>query len=283
LDRLISENEALEMKLNTITVPLLKELAKEFDKKSLYKLNKSGIIKFIIENNITHTKLNKFIKKKYNNKLKERIKIISDEELSNELHKVKTFHWGAVQGKLDKLIQKNYVREYSKYSELIDSIEKKLYETIKNYAICTWYNHWTTIIIEDCISEHHRVVPTITHQTKIDIFFDNQPFDLKTTYFPKFYKKSIEDALKNPKDLIVQLYEKQGDNYRFGYDNRLYVVLLDSKNPERSWEMKRDFKLIQKRIMEFFDNEKVTENDKIKFKFKKKFYEAISKILFIVK
>ena len=192
---LISENEALEMKLDTMIVPLLKELAKEFDKKSLWRLNKSEIIKFIIENDITHTEVNKFIKKKYHTeKLKKRIEMISDEELSNELHKVKTFHWGAVQGKLDNLIQKNYVREYSKYSELIDSIEKELYETIKNHVVCSWYNHWTSVIIEDCISKHPKVVPTLMDKKRVDIFFNNQPFDLKTTYFPKFYKKNIEDA-----------------------------------------------------------------------------------------
>ena len=35
--------------------------------------------------------------------------------------------------------------------------------------------------------------------------------------------------------------------------------------------------------MEFFDNEKVTKDDEVVFKFNKKTYVAISKILFIVK
>jgi len=43
--------------------------------------------------------------------------------------------------------------------------------------------------------------------------------------------------------LVVWLYENQGAQ-RFGADNRLFVVLLDKKDIERSWELKRDFELV---------------------------------------
>lgn len=54
---------------------------------------------------------NEFIKQKYNEKIKERRKIISDEDLKKELMKVKTFSWGVVQGQLDQKIQTEYVRK----------------------------------------------------------------------------------------------------------------------------------------------------------------------------
>jgi len=44
----------------------------------------------------------------------------------------------------------------------------------------------------------------------------------ETTYLPRNF--TLEQVLKNPKDLIVWLYKNQGVP-RFGADNRLFVVL----------------------------------------------------------
>ena len=81
-------------------------------------------------------------------------------------------------------------------------------------------------MIEGLISQHPRVVPTLKNYKGIDIFFDDQPFDLKITYLPRNY--TLAEALKNPRELIIWLYENQGPQ-RFGADNRLLVVLA-SKN-----------------------------------------------------
>jgi hypothetical protein len=78
------------------------------------------------------------------------------------------------------------------------------------------------------------------------------------------------------------MYENQGIQ-RFGADNRLFVVLLDRDNPERSWELKRNFDLVFQRIDEFFDKESVSEQDEILFSFRKRVYTAITKILIISK
>ncbi len=186
-----------------------------------------------------------------------------------------------IQGQLDNKIQVNYVRKYFRYFDLINHIESELYGEIRNYVICTWYNHWTTVIIEDIISRHPKVIPTLKNVKGIDIFFDNQPFDLKITYMPNGYT-DFENALNNPKDLIIWLYENQGEQ-RFGADNRLFVILFDKRNPENSWKIKRDIALIQSKITEFFNNERVTNNDEVVFKFKRNTYTAISKLLFITK
>ena len=65
------------------------------------------------------------------------------------------------------------------------------------------------------------------------------------------------------------MYENQGTQ-RFGSDNRLFVVLMDKDNPERSWELKRDFNLVFQKIDNFFDKETVSEKDEIVFTFGKK-------------
>lgn len=82
--------------------------------------------------------------------------------------------------------------------------------------------------------------------------------------------------------MVVWLYENQGAQ-RFGADNRLFVVLLDKKDIERSWELKRDFDLVFQKIDDFFNKETVSKKDEIVFKFGRKTYTAITKVLIITK
>ncbi|PIP14157.1 MAG: hypothetical protein COX49_00185, partial [bacterium (Candidatus Stahlbacteria) CG23_combo_of_CG06-09_8_20_14_all_40_9] len=63
----------------------------------------------------------------------------------------------------------------------------------------------------------------------------------------------------------------------------LFVVLLDKDNPEKSWELKRNFSLVFEKIDEFFNKEEVSENDEIIFTFGRKTYTAVSKVLIIAR
>jgi hypothetical protein len=56
---------------------------------------------------------------------------------------------------------------------------------LQTYVYSSWYNHWTSIVIEDLLKEHDRVLPAIGLIKKIDFFVDNIPFDLKVTYLPE--------------------------------------------------------------------------------------------------
>ena len=273
---LVSKKELINLKLNSIKVNELKELAESLgiDPKG----KTSNLIKRLI--NAPEKKIDDFIKRKYREHVKERQKIISDAELERELMKVKEFKWGVVQGQLDQKIQTEYVRRFVKYDDLIRGVKNKLHRDITHYVIATWFNHWTTVLIEDHISQHPRVVPTLKNYKGIDIFFDDQPFDLKITYLPRGY--SLENALKNPKELIIWLYENQGAQ-RFGADNRFFVVLASKNNLEESWRLKRDFDFVFSEIDKFFDEAKVSAEDEIVFSFKKKTYTTISKILIITK
>lgn len=78
------------------------------------------------------------------------------------------------------------------------------------------------------------------------------------------------------------MYENQGAQ-RFGADNRLFVVLLDENNPERSWELKRDFNLVFQKVDNFFDKEVVSKKDGIVFTFGRKTFTAVTKVLIITK
>lgn len=273
---LVSKKELTNLKLKSIKVDSLKELAESFG------INSRGTATNLIKNliDIPQNKIDEFIKKKYQEQIKLRQKLISDNDLRQELLKVKEFKWGVVQGQLDQKIQTEYVRHFVRYEDLISSVKSKLHNDITHYVIATWYNHWTTVLIEDHIGQHSRIIPTLKNNFGVDIFFDNQPFDLKITYLPKNF--TLEQALKNPKDLIIWLYENQGAQ-RFGADNRLFIVLASKNNLEESWKLKRDFDFVFNKIDNFFNSASVSTKDEIIFSFQKKTYTTISKILIITK
>ncbi len=275
---LLSQKEVLNLKLSCIPLPQLKTFALNL---RIYGIGSAGeIIKRVLDKGINEKIVDEFIKRKYNEKIQKRKKVISDEDLKKELMKVKTFSWGVVQGQLDQKIQTEYVRRIVRYEELLNNVKAKLHEEVTNYVVCTWFNHWTTVLIEEHISTHKKVIPTIKNIKGIDIFFDGQPFDLKVTYLPRGYNPA--DAIENPNKLAIWMYENQGAQ-RFGADNRLFVVLLDKDNPERSWELKRDFTLVFQKIDNFFDRETVSKKDEIVFTFGRKTYTAVTKVLIITK
>jgi hypothetical protein len=273
---LVSKKELTNLKLKAIKSEDLKELAiiSGIDARG----TAADLIKKLID--IPTDEIDKFIKSKYQEQIKKRQKIISDKDLKQELQKVREFRWGVVQGQLDQKIQTEYVRRFTRYDDLINGVKSKLHEDITHYVVATWYNHWTTVLIEDHISQHPKVIPTLKNNFGVDIFFDNQPFDLKITYLPKNF--ALEHILKKPKDLIIWLYENQGAQ-RFGADNRLFVVLASKSNLEESWKLKRDFDFVFSEIDKFFDRSFVSTKDEIIFSFKKKTYTTISKMLLITK
>jgi len=275
---LLSQKEVLNLKLSSIPLPHLKILALKLGVSN--KGSATEIIKRILEMKHDEKAIDEFIKQKYAKRVEERRSMISDEDLKKELMKVKTFSWGVVQGQLDQKIQAEYVRRIVRYEDLINRVKAKLHDDVTKYVICTWFNHWTTVLIEEHISTHSRVIPTIKSVKGVDIFFDGQPFDLKVTYLPREYK--VVDAIRNPYGLAEWMYENQGAQ-RFGADNRLFIVLLDKDNPERSWELKRDFSLVLEKIDNFFNKETVSKRDEIIFTFGRKTYTAVTKVLIITK
>jgi hypothetical protein len=103
---LVSKKELTNLKLRSIKSDDLKELARALGIEP--RGTASDLIKRLID--IPVGKIDEFIKRKYQEKIKKRQKIISDEELKQELLKVKEFKWGVVQGQLDQKIQTEYVR-----------------------------------------------------------------------------------------------------------------------------------------------------------------------------
>ena len=187
-------------------------------------------------NNITDSVINEYINKKYQEERKER----SDNQdyLVDQLSRLQSFDWGGSFGNsLEKNIVNNYVKKIQSYGQINDEIEGSLLTSLRGYTLNSWYNHWTSIIIEDLFKDHGTVLPTIGLVKKIDFFIDDVPFDLKVTYFPEQLLASklkdngygneltmlkkicrnlkilIPDDLK-PKRLKLHLYSKVSEDQR---------------------------------------------------------------------
>ena len=274
---MVQQPELVNQKLNSISVKDLKELA------GIFGLSKGGSHGEIAARLISRdaTRIDAFIKRKYQEKVADRqTRLISDAELIAELEKVESIEWGIIQGQLDRKIQSEYVRRYVRFNDLISSVKNRLHDEITGYAIATWYNHWSTALIEDQIGRHPNVVPTLKDIKGIDLFFNDYAFDLKITYLPKDY--DLDDAINQPQELAKQLYEKQGLQ-RFGDDNRIYVVVADTADITQSWKIKRDIALVSDSINRFLNTETVSVNDIISFVYRGDTYFTTCKILLITK
>jgi hypothetical protein len=115
---------------------------------------------------------------------------LNEDELINQLYRLQEFNWGGLhQNSLEKTIVDNYVKKISNYDTLIEAIEGDLHVSLRGYVTCSWYNHWTSIIIEDVFKTNPRILPAVGLIKQIDLFIDNVPYDLKVTYLPEGFVK----------------------------------------------------------------------------------------------
>lgn len=120
------------------------------------------------------------------------------EELKLELMRVQHFKWGGDQNNsLDKYFVSHYVKSIRSYEELGTKLQRDALPVISNYVLASWYNHWTSIIIEHIYKKHPSVLPTVGQVKSIDFIVKGIPFDLKVTYLPKWYQPEIKKFLKS--------------------------------------------------------------------------------------
>ena len=119
----------------------------------------------------------------------------TEPELVNQLYRVQEFNWGGLhQNSLEKTIVDNYVKKITNYEALCACVENELLVSMRGYVVCSWYNHWTSIIIEDIFKDHASVLPAVGLVKKIDFFIGDVPFDLKVTYLPEGFLKEKRRA-----------------------------------------------------------------------------------------
>ncbi len=287
----------------------------------------------------------------FNEKNKIQVNQLDTEQLVSELYKLKNFDWGGdYQNSLDKYLVSRYVKVNKSYDSLISKFENEIQVAVQGYVLNSWYNHWSSILIEHIFKAHPIVLPTVGLIKSVDFFINNIPFDLKVTYLPaefiKFKRKEmgfpveltflkskaieakiifdkkakdadiyyeivekmkdknddfcnkvltklknekleiLNDVQNNPKILTKWLYENQGE-MRFGAENRIFLVLVDTDDFNNSWKLKRNLDILKPAIINYLDDFKNKNINKLKISFgykgKQQIFTSISDIIFVIK
>jgi len=279
----------------------------------------------------------------------QQIKLLNETLLVNELYKLQTFHWGGdYKNALDKHLVDKYIKIYEDYDTIISKLDTSIQVAVRGYVLCSWYNHWSSILIENIFKKHPKVLPTVGQIKKVDFFIDNIPFDLKVTYLPEnfiekqrksaglkpeltvlkqtakaiglyygatskselydlivakltdsksdlaeatlteiknFRMNLIESIKQNPKELILNLYEEQGE-LRFDASNRLFLLLVDTNLFSDSWKLKRNTQELYPVIQQYLDQFNVQNIEKLRvdFTYKDKGdFSAFSDLIIVTK
>jgi hypothetical protein len=128
---------------------------------------------------------------------------------------------------------------------------------------------------------------TITHEIteklkdKGDVFCKETLAKLKAENL-----EILREAQAQPNELAKWLYENQGE-MRFGSENRIFLVLVDSENFDDSWKLKRNLDLLKPTIEDYLENfsAKQAEDLRVTFEFQGKPvpFTALADVLFVVK
>lgn len=266
-----------------------------------------------------------------------------------ELYKLKFYDWGGdYKNSLDRYLVDDFIKVYPSYDHIISKLDTEIQRSVQGYVLCSWYNHWSSILIENIFKSHHAVLPAIGQIKKVDFFVRQIPFDLKATYLPAnfieakrksyglkpeltelkqqakrlevqfethrksddtYYElierlrdrntaeslraieavrevrlKILEETMANPKDLIRNLYEQQGET-RFDAANRMFLILVDAVDFDSSWKLKRDLDLLRPTIQAHLDtfSEKRPETLRTEFDYGGNRYQCLADCIFVVR
>lgn len=265
---------------------------------------------------------------------------VNEEVLKSDLYHIDTYEWGGDQNNsLDKYLISRFVKVISSYNEL-QSKQIEIQANAWNYVRTSWYNNWTSYLIESIFKHHQKVISAIGEIKSVDFFINDIPIDLKVTFFPNQYmndklkaklngkselswlkqkakennielsraeslavitekisasghdeilqelrdkrREVIYDTQNNKNDLMTWLYANQGE-MRFGAENRLFVVLIDSSDMSQSWKMKRAFEQIELTVNDYLNNFTNELLSRIDFAFKGSEYSSLADVIFVVR
>jgi len=149
-----------------------------------------------------------------------------------------------------------------------------------NYAINRWYNFWSAKAVENIFCDLTNVKPELNKFSKTkDFYIQGIPFDHKTTILPKTYNKTIDEALKSPKDLTNWLYKNQSHQGREHFKNRLFIVLYQKEG--QHWKLKSELNLIKTHVEKYVKNFMVSNLISHSFKAEKR--STLTDVIFVIK
>lgn len=117
-------------------------------------------------------------------------------QLKEDLYKVQYYSWGGDQNNsLDKFLIGRYVKGISNFNEL-QSLYGDIATNAWNYVQNSWYNNWTSYLIESLFKTNPKVISAVGEIKSVDFFIGGYPLDLKVTFFPhQFMEQKIKTLL----------------------------------------------------------------------------------------
>lgn len=175
---------------------------------------RTALFEDIYESKPSEKCIDDFIAQKYLVEREERK--ASETKLVSELYKMKVLDWGGIyQNNLEKSIVDNYIKKIKDFDLLNEKIENEIHASMRGYVQSSWFNHWTSILIEDIFKDNKKVIPSVGLIKKVDFFISNVPFDLKVTYFPEGYMlaKRKEIGIPTENQLLKRFAKDKGIKY----------------------------------------------------------------------
>lgn len=268
---------------------------------------------------------------------------VNVEQLKEDLYSVDHYNWGGDHNNsLDRYLVSRYVKVISDYNALLGR-QAEIGANAWDYVRNSWYNNWTSFIIESLFKRNPKVISAVGEIKSVDFFLDGFPVDLKVTFFSNEYmelklkaklgkstlswlkdkckasgivsnptaqpsqqyytlteklkelnkteiidqlnsarREIVDEARRDPMELMKWLYENQGE-MRFGAENRLFLILVDTDDMAQSWKLKRAFALIEPTVKTYLDSFTAATLRQVNFTYKKQGYKALADALFVVK
>lgn len=112
---------------------------------------------------------------------------VDEEKLKSGLRQINNYEWGGDQeNSLDQYLVRRYIKVISDL-DVLRSKSDAIAANVWNFVQTSWYNNWTSYLIESIFKKHRRVLSAVGEIKSVDFFIDNKPVDLKVTYFPGEY------------------------------------------------------------------------------------------------
>ena len=132
------------------------------------------------------------------------------DQLKEDLYRIQYYAWGGDQNNsLDKYFISRYVKVLSNYNELLNK-QAEIGVNAWNYVQNSWYNNWTSFVIESLFKRNQRVISAVGEIKSVDFFIEDYPIDLKVTFFPSQFMEQKLKGIFN-KSSISWLKEKCKD------------------------------------------------------------------------
>lgn len=153
---------------------------------------------------------------------------VNEEKLKSGLRQIASYEWGGDQeNSLDQYLVRRYIKVISDYDVLrskADAIANNAWKFVQT----SWYNNWTSYLIESIFKRHQRVISAVVEIKSVDFFIDDYPVDLKVTYFPSaFMQEKLKGILGYTEltwlKLQAKLYHILPDKHLTDAEQYLYL------------------------------------------------------------